>query len=87
VVPPGDDGRTVTFKPRRIGDGLELLTDGVVPLYATRADGWTISVDAPMSEPMPTWLLDAFGGRRRRASPSPRARAGSLLVPGTLGAG
>jgi len=63
IVPPDEGGRTLSFRPRKIGAGLELLTDGVVPLYAVRGDGWTITADAPMAEPLPPWLFAELGGR------------------------
>jgi len=62
VVPP-TDGREVTFRNRKIGPELEVLTAGVIPLYARRSDGWLLNVYVPMSEPLPSWLVDALGGR------------------------
>jgi len=69
LVAPDAEGRSVTFKSRKLGAGLEVLTDGVVPMYATRGDGWTITCDAPMAGPLPTWLFDALGGRLGKRRP------------------
>ena len=63
LLPPDPDGRSLSFKPRRLADGLELVVAGVVPLHATRSDGWVLNADAPMAEPMPRWLRDAMGGK------------------------
>ena len=69
LLPPDPDGRSLSFKPRRLADGLEVLTDGVVPLYASRSDGWVVNADAPQAEPMPRWLRDALGGKYGRRRP------------------
>ncbi|MBA3620034.1 MAG: hypothetical protein H0W56_10675 [Acidothermales bacterium] len=63
LVAPDEAGRTVAFKSRRLGAGVEVLASGLVPLFATRSDGWRIAADVPMSEPLPSWLVDALGGR------------------------
>ena len=55
----------------RLGPGLDVLGDGLVPLHAVRADGWRVQLSGlPVVEPAPAWLIDALGGRygKRRAA-------------------
>lgn len=67
VVAPADDGRAVTFKPRKVAADLHVLADGVVPMYATRADGWVLRHSGvPQMEPMPAWLGAELGGSKLR---------------------
>ena len=70
ALPPGD--RPLTFPAsRKLGPGLDVLSDGVVPLHAVRGDGWRVQLSGlPVVEPVPSWLFAELGGRygRRRAS-------------------
>ena len=61
--PAGD--RRLTFPAsRRLGPGLDVLGQGVVPLHAVRGDGWRIQLSGmPLVEEMPAWLLVELGGR------------------------
>ena len=67
--PAGD--RPLTFPDRRrLGPGLDVLGEGVVPLHAVRGDGWRVRMSGmPVVEPMPAWLATELGGRygKRRA--------------------
>ena len=54
----------------RLGPGLDVLGDGLVPLHAVRADGWRVQLSSlPVVEPAPGWLVAELGGRygKRRA--------------------
>ncbi len=59
----------------RLGPGLDVLGDGLVPLHAVRADGWRVQLSLPVVEPMPDWLIAELGGRygKPRAAGDPRA--------------
>jgi len=61
--PVGD--RRLTFPAsRKLAPGLDMVGEGVVPLAAVRGDGWRVQLSGlPVVEPLPTWLLDALGGR------------------------
>jgi len=61
--PAGD--RRLTFPAsRRLGPGLDVLGQGVVPLHAVRGDGWRVQLSGlPLVEPLPDWLLVELGGR------------------------
>jgi len=66
------DGRSLTFRDRKLGPDLAVVGQGVVPLHAVRADGWRATVSGlPVIEPMPDWLLVELGGRLGK----PRAAA------------
>ena len=62
------DGVPLVFRDRRSDSfGVSVVASGVVPMYARRTDGSTlVASTVPMAEPMPTWMVDAFGGRRAR---------------------
>jgi len=61
----GVGGRVLTFRDRKPDrHGVAVQASGVVPLYARRPDGATLTASgAPMAEPMPRWLAEAMGGR------------------------
>lgn len=65
-----EPGQRATFPAKRkLGHGLTLLGEGVVPFHATRRDGWTLrSSGVPMPEAMPSWLVAELGGRVRAAA-------------------
>jgi len=65
------DGQPVVFRDRRAdGFGVAVVATGVVPLYARRADGWTLTASGtPMVEPMAGWLVTALGGRYGKRRP------------------
>ncbi|MBA2700040.1 MAG: hypothetical protein H0U61_14975, partial [Nocardioidaceae bacterium] len=54
-----EPGRRITFPDKRkLGHGLTLLGEGVVPFHATRRDGWTLrSSGVPQPAAMPDWLV------------------------------
>ncbi len=55
----------------RLGPGLDVLGDGLVPLHAIRADGWQTQLSGlPAVEPVPSWLATELGARygKRRAA-------------------
>ncbi len=58
-------GRRLTFPARELGHGLSVLGEGAaIPVYAVRRDGWTVSATrTPTVEPMPSWLIEALGGK------------------------
>lgn len=61
---PGEDGQTLRFKNRRLGPGVQLIADGVVPWWMVREDGWSLDSTRPLAQAaMPAWLAEAFGGR------------------------
>jgi len=63
----GKDGMRLAFTNKALDHGVELLAEGVLPMAAHRADGWTLSAtEVPCAiEPaaVPLWLVDAFGGK------------------------
>ncbi|MBA2768499.1 MAG: hypothetical protein H0U35_05100 [Sporichthyaceae bacterium] len=63
ALPAGD--RPVLFPAsRRLGPGLDVLGDALVPLHAVRADGWQTQLSGlPVVETMPPWLVAELGGR------------------------
>jgi len=75
ALPAGD--RPVSFPARRkLGHGLDVVGDGVVPWHATRDDGWTLAASmVPLVEPMPGWLVAELGGRYGRSGPGLRSPA------------
>ncbi len=69
AIPAGD--RPLTFPAsRKLGHGLDVLGEGVVPLFARRGDGWTVLLSSlPVVEEMPTWLGAELGGRGGKRRP------------------
>ena len=59
------DGRSLVFRDRRPDQhGVSVQASGVVPMYARRADGATLTASGtPLPEPLPPWLLVELGGR------------------------
>ncbi len=59
------DGRSLTFKDRKADrHGVAVQATGIVPMYARRADGATLTASGtPLPDPMPDWLVSALGGR------------------------
>ncbi len=59
------DGRSLTFKDRKPDrHGVAVQATGIVPMYARRADGATLTASGtPLPDPMPDWLVSALGGR------------------------
>ena len=59
------DGAPVIFRDRKADRfGVSVVATGVVPLFAVRPDGATLTASGiPLAEEMPTWLLAALGGR------------------------
>ena len=67
---PAGDRRYIFPASRRLGPGLDVLGQGVVPLHAVRGDGWRVQLSGlPVVEELPRWLLVELGGRygKRRA--------------------
>ncbi len=62
-------GGTLSFPSRRkLGHGLSVVGNGVVPWAARRADGWTLTASGvPPVEAMPPWLVTVLGGRWKAA--------------------
>lgn len=61
---PAGDRRLSFPDRRRLGPGLDVLGQGVVPLHAVRGDGWRVQLSGlPLVEEMPSWLVAEFGGR------------------------
>ena len=65
-----EPGQRVTFpRSRKLGHGLTMVSEGVVPWHATRRDGWTLRASGvPMAGPMPEWLVAELGGKVRAAA-------------------
>ncbi|MBA2559896.1 MAG: hypothetical protein H0V07_08415, partial [Propionibacteriales bacterium] len=58
------DGARLVVKSRRLGPGVEVLADGVLPMAAGRADGWVLQASGvPLSDEIPDWLVEAVRGR------------------------
>jgi hypothetical protein len=57
--------RPVSFPAsRKLARVLQVLSTGVVPLHAVRADGWRATLTMfPVIEEMPAWLVTVLGGR------------------------
>jgi len=59
------DGRPSIFRDRKPDrHGVAVQATGIVPMYARRADGATLTASGtPLPEPLPDWLLVELGGR------------------------
>lgn len=71
AVPP-DAGKRLAFTARKLGHGVELLSDGeLLPMCSVRREGWTLScTGVPVTldpNEMPLWLVEAFGGKWTKA--------------------
>jgi len=58
-------GRRLTFTNKKLTHGVEVIAAGVLPMAATRRDGWSLtSTGTPRSvDELPEWLVAALGGR------------------------
>ncbi len=59
------DSRSCRFASRKLGNGVELLAAGVLPMAAERADGWRLTATGVPQAVVdfPDWLANAMGGR------------------------
>jgi len=65
------DGRSLVFRDRKADQyGVAVQATGIVPLYARRADGTTLTASlVPQVDEMPEWLLVELGGRLGKRRP------------------
>lgn len=67
----GEAGKRLAFASRTLAPGVKLLGDGVLPMAASRSDGWSLVATTvpPTLEPaeFPEWLVTELGGKLVKA--------------------